>query len=64
MAREKGITEAEAQQRAIRSIPLGRLCTAEEVADMVTFLASERASFVTGASISMDGAQRKAIMDV
>ncbi len=64
MAREKGITEAEAQQRAIKSIPLGRLCTAEEVADMVVFLASERASFVTGASISMDGAQRKAIMDV
>lgn len=64
MAREKGISEAEAQERAIRSIPLGRLCTAEEVADMVTFLASARASFVTGALISMDGAQRKAIMDV
>ena len=31
---------------------------------MVVFLASERASFVTGALISMDGAQRKAIMDV
>jgi len=27
-------------------------------------LASERASFVTGALITMDGAQRKAIMDV
>jgi NAD(P)-dependent dehydrogenase (short-subunit alcohol dehydrogenase family) len=64
MAREKGISEAEASERAIRSIPLGRLCTAEEVANMVVFLASERASFVTGASISMDGAQRKAIMDL
>jgi NAD(P)-dependent dehydrogenase (short-subunit alcohol dehydrogenase family) len=63
MAREKGISEGEASQRAIRSIPLGRLCTAEEVAHMVVFLASERASFVTGALISMDGAQRKAIMD-
>ena len=39
-------------------------CTAEEVAHMVVFLASERASFVTGASISLDGAQRKAIMDL
>ena len=64
MAREKGVSEAEAGERAIKSIPLGRLCTAEEVANMVVFLASERASFVTGASISMDGAQRKAIMDM
>jgi len=64
MAREKGISEDEASLRAIRSIPLGRLCSAEEVANMVVFLASERASFVTGASISMDGAQRKAVMDV
>lgn len=64
MAREKGVSEAEASARALRSIPLGRLCTAAEVADMVVFLASERASFVTGALISMDGAQRKAIMDV
>ena len=64
MAREKNISEDEAQERAIRSIPMGRLCTAEEVADMVVFLGSERASFVTGASISMDGGQRKAIMDV
>jgi 3-oxoacyl-[acyl-carrier protein] reductase len=64
MAREKGISEDEASLRAIRSIPLGRLCSAEEVANMVVFLASERASFVTGAAISMDGAQRKAVMDV
>ena len=64
MARQKGISEAEAGARAIRSIPLGRLCTPEEVANMVVFLASERASFVTGATISMDGAQRKAIMDL
>lgn len=64
MAREKGISEGEASQQAIKSIPLGRLCTAEEVAHMVVFLASERASFVTGALISMDGAQRKAIMDL
>ena len=64
MCREMGISEEEAQQRAVNSIPIGRLCTAEEVADMVVFLASERATFVTGASISMDGGQRKAIMDV
>jgi 3-oxoacyl-[acyl-carrier protein] reductase len=64
MAREKGISEEEANQRAVRSIPMGRLCTAEEVANVVVFLASERASFVTGALITLDGGQRKAIMDV
>lgn len=64
MSREKGVSEEEAQRRAIASIPIGRLCTSEEVADMVVFLASERASFVTGASISMDGGQRKALMDL
>ena len=63
LAREKGISEDEANLRAVRSIPIGRLCTAEEVAHMVVFLASDRASFVTGASISLD-AQRKAIMDL
>ena len=64
LAREKGISEDEANVRAVRSIPLGRLCTAEEVANMVVFLASDAASFVAGAAISLDGAQRKAVMDV
>lgn len=37
------------------SIPLGRLGRPEEVADAALFLASERASYVTGALITMDG---------
>lgn len=64
LSKGKGISEEEAQAKAVKSIPLGRLCTAEEVADVVVFLASERSSFVTGALIPMDGAQRKAVMDV
>jgi 3-oxoacyl-[acyl-carrier protein] reductase len=63
MARERQISEAAANALAVQSIPVGRLCTAEEVANVVVFLASERASFVTGASIAIDGAQRKALMD-
>jgi 3-oxoacyl-[acyl-carrier protein] reductase len=38
-----------------REIPAGRLGTPQEFAAVVTFLASERASYVTGASIAVDG---------
>lgn len=42
--------------RQMRSVyPLGRIGRAEEVAEVVCFLASERASFVTGAAWSIDG---------
>lgn len=38
-----------------RQIPLGRLGTAEEVAELVLFLASERASYIIGQAIAIDG---------
>lgn len=41
----------------IATIPVGRLGTAEEIAHCVTFLADEKASFVTGATITANGAQ-------
>ncbi|MFQ5916050.1 MAG: SDR family oxidoreductase [Nitrospinota bacterium] len=63
MAEGRGITREEAVQIALKSLPLGRFCTAEEVANLVAFLASDRASYITGASITIDGAQRKALMD-
>ncbi|QJI38926.1 3-oxoacyl-ACP reductase family protein [Pseudomonas sp. ADAK13] len=36
-------------------IPLGRVGTADEIAGMVAYLASEEAAFVTGASLTIDG---------
>ncbi|GAB7362305.1 hypothetical protein MBLNU230_g2323t1 [Neophaeotheca triangularis] len=36
--------------------PMGRMGKAEEIADVVAFLASERASFVSGANMTVDGA--------
>lgn len=43
----------------LQTIPAGRMGTPEEVADVVAFLASGRASWVTGSCIVVDGGQHK-----
>lgn len=63
-ARDKSLSFEEASAQALRSLPLGRICTPEEVAAVVVFVASERASYMNGAWITLDGGQRKAIMDI
>jgi len=47
----------EIRNKIIAQIPVGRLGTPEEIADTVTFLASEQASFITGANIAQNGGQ-------
>jgi len=44
------------------NIPLGRFGRADEIANLVTFLASERASFITGAAYDIDGGMVKYMM--
>jgi len=44
------------------NIPLGRFGSAEEVADVVTFLSSPRASWVSGACITVDGVQSHSLI--
>ncbi|WP_049572545.1 3-oxoacyl-[acyl-carrier-protein] reductase [Streptomyces sp. SBT349] len=44
-----------ARAKALASVPLGRLGRAEEVADLVSYLASDRAGYVTGAVMQIDG---------
>lgn len=55
LAKSGGVTVEQIQQRWTSQIPLGRLGEVEEFASVVAFLASERASYIAGASIAVDG---------
>ncbi|WP_437996793.1 SDR family oxidoreductase [Sorangium sp. So ce185] len=44
-----------------KNVPLGRVGEAEEVANVIAFLASKAASYVTGTSINVDGGTSGAI---
>ena len=55
-ARQDGISLDEARERAGQRMPLGRIATPAEIANAVVFLASPRASYISGAIVAMDGA--------
>jgi NAD(P)-dependent dehydrogenase (short-subunit alcohol dehydrogenase family) len=54
-----GVADVEAAYAAVtRLVPLGRPATADEAANAITWLLSEAASYVNGATISVDGGHR------
>lgn len=61
---EKALKEnpEEVEEFVKRELPLGRFGTPEEVANVVVFICSEKASLVNGASIPADGGQGKSIL--
>lgn len=58
MAESLGISVAEARTRTVARIALGRMATADEIATVCLFLASDDAAFVTGAALVADGGMR------
>jgi NAD(P)-dependent dehydrogenase (short-subunit alcohol dehydrogenase family) len=55
LAKQLGISEAEAEARFAAQFPIGRIVEPSDIAPMVLFLASRHASAITGQSIAVDG---------
>jgi len=60
-AASSGRSAAELQKEAEANYKLGRIATSEDIADMVTFLVSARASFVTGICVTVDGGSTRGV---
>ncbi len=60
-ARAQGRTPEELRAEVAQRQPLGRIGRPEDVADLVVFLASERASFITGVTITVDGGASRGV---
>jgi sorbitol-6-phosphate 2-dehydrogenase len=56
-AANQGITEEQVRAKYLAQVPLGRSCEYEDVANVMVFLASDYASYMTGQAINVTGGQ-------
>ena len=61
LAREQNLSFREARDRLLQRLGIARLGTAQEVADVVDFLLSERNTYLDGAIIDIDGGMTKSL---
>jgi 3-oxoacyl-[acyl-carrier protein] reductase len=61
-AKARGVAPDEIKKQRIAKIPMGRMGEPKELGDVVAFLASPLASYITGQSIAIDGGQTRAIL--
>jgi 3-oxoacyl-[acyl-carrier protein] reductase len=62
ISKNRGITAEEAEASLTADVPMGRMGRPEEIADLVTCLASNRLSFSTGLTLAADGGQVKSLL--
>ncbi|MGE5581855.1 MAG: sorbitol-6-phosphate dehydrogenase [Bacillota bacterium] len=56
-AANQGITEEEVRRKYLNQVPLGRSCEYEDIANVMVFLASSEAAYMTGQAINVTGGQ-------
>jgi len=56
-AKKWGITEEEVRQKYLDQVPLKRGCSYDDVCNVLVFLASDRASYMTGQAVNVTGGQ-------
>ena len=61
LAKERGVSEAEVEQRWLATVPEGRLAEPSEVAAAIGFLASPEAGFIRGVNLAVDGGRTTSI---
>jgi NAD(P)-dependent dehydrogenase (short-subunit alcohol dehydrogenase family) len=57
VAQDRDVTVADLESARHKTIPLGRAATPDEIAEVIWFLLSDRASFMTGQSVNVTGGQ-------
>jgi NAD(P)-dependent dehydrogenase (short-subunit alcohol dehydrogenase family) len=60
-AKDRGISESEAEKQLVADVPMGRVVKPEDIADLAVFLASARAGMITGTAINVDGGRTRGI---
>ena len=60
-SRRTGTTVEEAMKQALVDVPAGRYGTVDEIGSLVAFLASDKASYINGAMVTIDGGMVKSV---
>jgi 3-oxoacyl-[acyl-carrier protein] reductase len=61
VARARGVAESQIESEWLGQIPEGRLGRPEELGAFIAFLASERAAYIRGQSVAVDGGRMRSI---
>jgi 3-oxoacyl-[acyl-carrier protein] reductase len=61
-AEKAGTTVEDIREQVTANVPMGRIGVPEEIAHLAVFLASARASYITGTTIPVDGGLNRGLM--